>query len=547
MSRREWADRLGRAADRLMGVFQPERAARRVLFREHFSRMADDPDYRSAVLLGLRLQGYRAARSGASQTPWSGGGGSADAELSGDLPAMRNRSRELNRDDPLASGLTKSIVSGVVGTGLVPQAKTGEPARDKALEAVWAARQALLAPADGLTHCQAQALYVRKYLEDGEVLVKAAKRGPSDPVWFETVEADRLATPRARSADKAVRDGVEKDAWGVPVAYHVAVSHPGETMRSGGAKYLRVPADVVRHWRRVERPGQTRGVPAFHAILQDLHDLDLLLLASLKRVQISACLAVFIKSARSMPEIASVTAQQYGYKLDQPIEPGMIFKLFPDEDVQTLIPGFPTPELVPFVVMLCRRIGAALGVSWQIVLKDFSGSTYSSARTDILETRTGCYDVIQSALVELLLDWQWLTVQQDALLRGEPLLLAAGVQPEDLDKVEWIPPARPWVDPLKEGEAVRVQLEIGVTSLHRECAVLGRDWRTVLEERLLEEAEETKRRRELGLPPRQVKAPAAPGGNGSGKKPPPDDEDEDRPPPRRGLAGLVQPTSRWQS
>ena len=491
MSETSKIERLG---DWAVGVVSPRRAA----IRAHFRRMARDPEYQTATMLGMRLMGYRAAGESGSKTPWFGGSSSADAEILRDLPNLRNRSRELNRDDPVASGITNTFVSNVIGPGIVAQARTGDTEKNKRVESVWKERKDKLNPVDDLLHAEAQALLLRKVFEDGDVLQKATKLSAQTPVWFETIEADRLATPTSlMSSTRDIRDGVERDAFGRPTRYHILKKHPGDTMSGFTATTesdFRVrDASVVKHLKLVKRPGQTRGVPAFHAILQDLRDLDLLILASLKRSQIAACLAVFIKSPTPANELFDATADRHGYKLDQRIEPGMIFKLNPEEEVQTLIPNFPMPEFTPFIVMLARRIGAALGVSWQVVLKDFSDSTYSSARTDLLETRI-VYTTLQKWFIDKYLRWEWRIVMDDAVLRGDPRM--AGVASEEIDMVNWIPPGWKWVDPLKEAKATEVELAIGTTTLQTVCAAKGLDWEELAEQRAIEQ----KKLEELGLP-----------------------------------------------
>jgi hypothetical protein len=150
--------------------------------------------------------------------------------------------------------------------------------------------------------------------------------------------------------------------------------------------------------------------------------------------------------------------------------------------------------------MLCRRIGAALGVSWQIVLKDFSASTYSSARTDLLEARQ-TYVYFQKWFIEKYLDWQWFAVMEDARLNGE----LPGITPEEIEMVTWIPNGWRWVDPEKEAKGVQIELEIGITSLRDVCASQGKDWEEVMRQRLVEEKREKELRKEMGLEEKKEK------------------------------------------
>lgn len=478
------ANTIGRGVEWAVGLISPRRAA----IRSHFRRMAESGEYRETILTMMRARGYRAAKPGSNTTPWLGGTRSADAEILNDLPKLRDRSRELNRDDPIGSGLTNTFVCNVVGTGLRVQQRTDVPSRNKRIEAVWKSRRDELAPAEQLTDGGLQALWLRKVLEDGEVLIKQSIRKPGDPIFFETIEADRLATPlgftqKPRDKGGEIRDGVEKDRYGIPVAYWIRKRHPGDVFqvpRGDENEYQRVPVEICKHLKFTKRPGQSRGVPIFHAILQDLRDLDLLLLAGLKRVQIAACLSLFIQSEMGVEEVLDVTAEKFGYKMEQMLEPGMIWKLYPGESVQSLIPNFPSPELDPFIIMIARRIGAALGVSWQVVLKDFSDSTYSSARTDLTETRP-TYTCLRVWLVDNGLRWARRAVLEDVRLRGDSRM--RGVSDENIDQAQWIGNGWRWIDPLKEAKAIEIALKIGLTTLQAEAAKLGLDWEELIEQR----------------------------------------------------------------
>lgn len=503
MGRDAWTDRIGTWADKALAVFAPRRAA----VRGHFRRFERDADYRDLVITALNTYGYRAAKGGRN-TPWLGGNRSADAEIIDQLPHLFQKSREINRDDPIGSGLTGTFVDDVIGVGMAPQARTDDEDLNRLIEAAFRQRQNRLFLADDLDFGAGQRLIFRKVFEDGGVLLKRAKREPDEPVWFEVIEKDRLGTPldaKPEDPQGRIADGVEKDAAGVPLAYWVAKQHPGDRAKSlpmlTTEAFTRVPRGEARYLRLIERPGQTHGVPAFHAILQDLRDLDLLLLAALKRTQVAACLAAFIKTEGSLDNILNLTAEKYGYRLDQTLEPGMMWRLYPNESIETMVPNFPTPELSPFVVMLARRIGSALGVSWQIVLKDFSDSTYSSARTDQLEARKR-YGVLQRWFTGAVLDWLWFSVLEDARLMGDPRV--ARLDSKSLTAVYWIPNGWRWIDPLKEATATEVELRAGITNLRDVCASQGKDWEETLRQRLREEKFEADERAKLGLPPKQA-------------------------------------------
>ena len=84
---------------------------------------------------------------------------------------------------------------------------------------------------------------------------------------WQLVEGDRVDTPTGRFADPSVVAGVESDADGMPVAYHIADRSPG-ALRPGPQSWTRFPAwdeesgeRLILHLVDPERLGQTRGVP----------------------------------------------------------------------------------------------------------------------------------------------------------------------------------------------------------------------------------------------------------------------------------------------
>jgi len=483
--------RISNAAEDLVGLVSPRRGT----WIKHWRRMESDSDYRMAWMLAMRTMGYRAADANNGGGPsFRGFGRDPNEEVEQSLETLRDRARELDRDDPIGSGLVTTFINNVIGTGIRPQVRTENPEVNRRLESLWADRTDTLYPQDMLDHPSAQQMLLSCVLNDGDVFAHPVyERGR--PVWIEIVEGHRVDTPMGARSNGGISQGVQRDAAGRVVNYWVM---RGDRNFGLSSDFIPYPASLMRHLCRVRRPGQSRGVPHVHACLQEVRDLDLILLASIKRVQIAACLSVIIQSPFAVGDMMSVTAQKYGYEMDQSIEPGMFYRTFPGETVQTLTPNFPTPELAPFIITLARRIGAAVGISWQLVLRDFSGSTYSSARTDLLESRQ-TFLSWRRWFIEKYCNWEWRTVLEDARRQNDPLM--DGISDDQINAVTWIGDGWKWVDPVKEARGAQVQLDMRITSPQAICASLGEDWEAIQDQLLDAEQRWIEGRAKRGMEP----------------------------------------------
>ena len=101
---RTWAERF----DRLIGFFSPRREYGRRMFRAANKFAAS----------------YRGAERNRLRSDWNPHGYSADADILYDLPTLRDRSRDLNRNDGTAAGITGTMTNNTVGTGIRPSTRS---------------------------------------------------------------------------------------------------------------------------------------------------------------------------------------------------------------------------------------------------------------------------------------------------------------------------------------------------------------------------------------------------------------------------------------
>ena len=71
---------------------------------------------------------YEGARVGRRTEGWVVAGSSANAEIGTALSRLRDRSRDLVRNNPYAGKAVQAVVSNLIGTGILPRARSGDTA-----------------------------------------------------------------------------------------------------------------------------------------------------------------------------------------------------------------------------------------------------------------------------------------------------------------------------------------------------------------------------------------------------------------------------------
>jgi lambda family phage portal protein len=482
----------GDGMDNLIGIFSPKTALKRKMYRE-------------GMRLSKRfLSSYKGARKDRVRGNWIPGGNSADEDLLFELPDLRERSRDLNRNDPYASGITNAMVTNVIGSGIRPQSRINREALgmseekqekfQKAAELAW---KRWIAKADICKRkhfYDLQALAYRSMLENGELLYKPARIDDDSrhfDLVIEMIEADRLETPMKLRADKTVRSGVKINDYGGPRGYWIRQDHPGDVVLRDAKKvrkYRYVPFENtigqrnIYHIFKQVRCGQTRGVPMFASVLNYFKDLSEAIEAELLAQRIAACFAIFIKSEDPVDATLQATQETNASgQAEESIEPGMIKRLHTGEDISTFTPQRPGWTFDPFVERTLRGIAASINVSYEVLARDFSKVNYSSARASLLESRR-FFKCEQEMMARDFCQPCWEMVLEEAWLRGE-LPVADFYTNKDLYcAAKWICPGWEWVDPMKEAKAAEIALKNRSTTLSDVYASRGEDWEEGLEQ-----------------------------------------------------------------
>jgi len=430
---------------------------------------------------------YGGARFSRLTSDWVTSSTSADSEIRSSFKTLRNRARQMCRDNDYARQALRSLENNVVGHGIRHQGQVRmlrggrlDDMVNAQIHEAWEAwgHKNRCDVSGLLSFHQIERMLIRSLAESGEVFVRMIRRPFGDsrvPFALQVLEPDYLIdddVPQAATGNM-VRMGIEVDSYLRPQAYHFYANHPGDTYAGNprsNAKRIRVPANEVIHLFMPERPGQTRGVTWFSSALMRLHMLQGYEEAELVRARASSALMGFITS----PEGELIGDEVYQGDRVQDFSPGKFAYLDPGQSVTVPDLNAPDGQLEPFTRSMLRAAAAGLGVSFESLSKNFSESNYSSSRLSLLEERD-TYRVLQRFMVEnfhqIVFD-QWLDM---AVLSGALNLPGYDSNPDRYRSSRWVARSWEWVDPQKEVDAYKTAVRCGFKTLGQVIAEQGGD------------------------------------------------------------------------
>lgn len=427
---------------------------------------------------------YAAASTGRLFADFASSNASADSELKGALPKLRDRSRDLARNNEYAKRYFSLLGANVVGDmGFQLQVKafdsvgkldqSGNDAVEKAFR-TWAKRGNCTV--DGkMSWIEAQKLAVEAIARDGEVfIVKHRSAKFKDSFAIEFVEADQVDVLFNKKLDggREIRMGVELDEFKKPTAYYVLTNHPGDNEYSNfsGSKYRRIPADRMIHAYRHLRAGQTRGEPWLANVMFSLKQLSALREAAIINARIGASKMGFFTSPAGDGFVADDMDNNVPI---MEVEPGTFHQLPQGVDFKTFSPDYPTSEFDGFHKSVLKGIASGMGVSYTSLSNDLEATSYSSIRQGALEERDN-YKNIQRFFID-----QVIMPIYEAWLGSSMEMNSFGIPIRQydrfLDASMFRGRAWSWVDPVKEMSAAIAGLKAGVLSLSDVAAQYGKD------------------------------------------------------------------------
>jgi lambda family phage portal protein len=419
-----------------------------------------------------------------------------------------HRAAYYTRNNPWIASAVDSLVSNAVGTGIKPRSQHPDPAVRDGLHRLWDAWQRRADAAGLLDFYGLQALAVRAMIEGGEAFARLRTRLPVDglDVPFQVEMVDREQVPTDQVADVAgarVRAGIEFDALGRRVAFHVHRARPGDPLATSlPIDLVRVPAADMLHLFEPVAPGQLRGVTWLAPILLRLRELDAFEDAALTKAKVAALFAGFITDPAG--DGAGLADPAGDGTADLAMEPGALVPLRPGQDVRFAEPKTDT-AYGEFVRNQLRAIAAGLGLPYEAMSGDYSATNYSSARAALVEHRRRIERLQHGIIVPMLCRPVWERFVRVAVLSGA--LPARDFERDEgaYLSAEWLPPAFDWVDPGKDVAAEIAAIGAGLKSRTQALAERGYDAERIDAEIAADRAREARLGLSFAAP-----APAAP-------------------------------------
>lgn len=398
-------------------------------------------------VIELKTRAYDGAARSKRTSKWCANPTSANAEVYADQRTLRDRSRDLIRNDPFANRAQSLIAANIVGKGILPQLPDGDISQAWKL---WA--ETTMCDFNG-TQCFSglQEMIVKGMVSDGEIFVKRIIDEKSKiPLKLQLLESDFV--PMDMGIAKTVQ-GIELNDKGQVIAYHMFKHHPNNNgqeilMTKSIGETIRIPAKDVCHIFRQDRAGQLRGVSWLSPIMIMLRDLNEYQGAELMKQKVSSLFAGFIKDLEGDLE---------GENTDLTLEPATLQKLPSGMDIVFSNP--PSTEFYePYVKTILHSIATGVGVTYEALTGDLSQVNFSSARMGWLEM-TRNFDV-----------WRKHTVNTQFNTKVFGWFLEAcklqGLNVPDVDFIpSWTSPRREMIDPTKEVPAKIKAIRAGLTTL----------------------------------------------------------------------------------
>lgn len=407
----------------------------------------------------------------------------AHKERQRDLARLRAHSRDLSKNNVYAAryiSLVSTNIIGPKGIGFESSimGANGKPkaAQNAVVESAYA-EWSRCCTVDGLlSRAEMEQLVAETVAQDGECLIRFI-RGAENAHRFavELIDADRLDHEfnATLTNGRRIIMGVEVDAWGKPLAYHLWTEHP-QDYEAGRRERVRVPASEILHVYRKDRARATRGVPWMTCAMVQINMLGQLWTSELAAATLESQRLGVIKGVEGATP--TVTPEDAAEELTSDIATFMGLT----EGLDVVFPQIQHPNAIlpQFSTALLQGASAGLNVAHHSLTGNVSDANFSSSRVALLSERDQ-WRKLQPWFISQVCDPIFRAWLDMAVLSG-----AIQIPGADINRIcapTWWPRTWEWVDPEKDEASSWNAIKHGLSTHQRELGRQGLDWRDVID------------------------------------------------------------------
>jgi lambda family phage portal protein len=441
----------------------------------------------------LKARNFDAAKGTRYTADWITGEGPADKAIKQDVKSLRDRARDAERNDGYVEGILVALESNVIGQHGIKMkslARRADARSKKGLSAnpdidartkieqAWEdySRRGNFDVTKQFSRPMFERLAVRSCARDGGFLARMVDGYPKNDFAFavQGIEADAL-DPHYEDAKRRVHMGVAFDEWDCPTAYVLRKIDPKNHRYT--RETFEVPADSMAHLFFARRVGQSQGYSWLaNALLRLRH---------LSKFEESETIAARI-SANKLGFFTRDGEQEYTGAEDSdgnivaPSSPGGFETLPHGVKAQMIDPAHPNSNMPDFRKAILRGVSPGVYVNYNTWAQDLEGVSFSSIRQGVLSERD-IYRMLHNWFIdsfEIPIFNRWLRM---ALTVGQ----IEGYSIRDYDRLahaEFSGRTWAWVDPLRDIQASREEIALGLNSRQRIAREKGLDFDKLITE-----------------------------------------------------------------
>ena len=446
-----------------------------------------------------------------------------NARVSSHLDKSQSDSSRLYYDTSVAHMIVESLTSYVVGPGLVPTASPERTLVDwteeerkrfcTQAEAYWR----LFTNSTEIDYYgkssfkTLQKIAFRNILLKGDVLrhmfYKNKKNGYKPCIQL--LSGQWVKNPHMKLDDKHMVGGVALDDRGIETGYYIAKTNDqrldtydvelvSRFNRAGLKEY-----DLVKL--NASESNQIRGIPLLAPCRDDILNLQVAKTNHITKFIVEAILTAFIttpedktagtetlNAIKSLGVQSQEAMEDYGDE-DLELLPGNVIKLQPGENVTSIQNSQSSMEYGTLEKNLLTTIGGAVGVPYEMLIKQY-GSSYSASRATIMSASKHFAELRQEFAEKFCNDFYEMVIDYGirmGLIDAPGYLDGSEGYRKAILAVTWIGPTPVIMDPVKEANAQMLMVQANLTTKEKAVRDLsGMDFEEVIERRAYETATE---------------------------------------------------------